>query len=200
MEHAKHTESPTAEHAPSAAVLNAWRVFEALSDADRATFEAKMHERPSRRFEANDARHEPQTALPLTGAPLVAVPVPGGKPAGESAESVSAAAARREAARQEPLPFPDGSAYPEARDWARWRVQEAGQHSAARRVFVALAVLPSTRGSGECWPSVGGFRMLHKTDRVFRTEFSRSYREFEEILPPCRETTVFRQGEASHPP
>ena len=49
-------------------------------------------------------------------------------------------------------------------------------------------------------PSAGGFRMPHHTVRVFRTGFSRSDREFEEALTPCRETSVFRQGEASHQP
>ena len=41
-------------------------------------------------------------------------------------------------------------------------------------------------------PSAGGLRMLPQTVRVFRTGFSRSEREFEEILTPCRETSVFR--------
>ena len=49
-------------------------------------------------------------------------------------------------------------------------------------------------------PSAGGFRMLSQTVRVFRTGFSRSDREFEEALRPCRETSVFRQGEASRQP
>ena len=47
-------------------------------------------------------------------------------------------------------------------------------------------------------PSAGGFRMPHQTVRVFRTGFSRSDREFEDALTPCRETSVFRRGEASH--
>ena len=47
-------------------------------------------------------------------------------------------------------------------------------------------------------PSAGGFRMPHQTVRVFRTGFGRSVREFEYALTPCRETSVFRQGEASH--
>ena len=49
-------------------------------------------------------------------------------------------------------------------------------------------------------PSAGGFRMLPQTVRVFRTGFSRSDREFEEDLTPCRKTSVFRQGEASRQP
>ena len=49
-------------------------------------------------------------------------------------------------------------------------------------------------------PSAGGFRMSHQTVRVFRTGFGRSDQEFEEILTLCRETSVFRQGEASHQP
>ena len=47
-------------------------------------------------------------------------------------------------------------------------------------------------------PSAGGFRMPHQTVRIFRTGFSRSDREFEDALTPCRETSVFRQDEASH--
>ena len=35
-------------------------------------------------------------------------------------------------------------------------------------------------------PLAGGFRMLPQTVRVFRTGFSRSDREFEEALRPCR--------------
>ena len=42
--------------------------------------------------------------------------------------------------------------------------------------------------------------MLPQTVRVFRAGFSRSDREFEEALTPCRKTIVFRQGEASHQP
>ena len=49
-------------------------------------------------------------------------------------------------------------------------------------------------------PSAGGFRMPHQTVRVFRTGFSRSDREFEEILTPCRQASVFRHGEAKHQP
>ena len=49
-------------------------------------------------------------------------------------------------------------------------------------------------------PSAGGFRMPHQTVRDFRTGFSRSDREFEEALTPCRKTSVIRQGEASHQP
>ena len=40
--------------------------------------------------------------------------------------------------------------------------------------------------------------MPHQTVRVFRTGFSRSDREFEDALTPCRETSVFRWDEASH--
>ena len=49
-------------------------------------------------------------------------------------------------------------------------------------------------------PLAGGFRMLPQTVRVFRTGFSRSDREFEETLTPCRKTSVFRQGKASRQP
>ena len=42
--------------------------------------------------------------------------------------------------------------------------------------------------------------MLPQTVRVFRTGFSRSDREFEEALRPCRETSVSRQGEARRQP
>ena len=64
-------------------------------------------------------------------------------------------------------------------------IQKVNPHILCSPLFGAFGS-PSTSIDGK--PSAGGFR----------TGFSRSDREFEEALTPCRKTSVFRQDEASH--